>query len=460
MRTTFKWVGLVLAGMLLLGLVLFGVARLMGPSPADRAALDQMGERQMPAGRNGFAALWLLPWDVPQAAQETIAREDDARFRPEDMWPEEGDPPQMKVFNSAAAESYADLRINDPQATLYCPSRSDCLQRVEADREGYARLLQRDERLLDRIDAVAGYDHLTNPFAPGFGHNMPAWNLLSRINTRRAHDFVRGELDVALAGTCRDASMARMLLRDADGFMPSMVGLGLLEGRIQLFAEMLSRLPAGHPLPAVCAQAFALPASAEFGLCRLMGGEWRYSSTVLPRLDERESWRQGRNRLVAALTYNREKFDAEQARFMQQSCGEEAMATLAAEQPLPMPQPIERDARQWFGCLDNLGGCSGQVIAANIAAPAYRDFAWRHQDARARLRLLNALLWLRANRDPSKTLLQQVASLPEAISAGSRGIRVGAGGATLEIDLYSSKPSPTWSLPLSLERAAASVDGT
>ncbi len=88
MRTTFKWVGLVLAGMLLLGLVLFGVARLMGPSPADRAALDQMGERQMPAGRNGFAALWLLPWDVPQAAQETIAREDDARFRPEDMWPE------------------------------------------------------------------------------------------------------------------------------------------------------------------------------------------------------------------------------------------------------------------------------------------------------------------------------------------------------------------------------------
>ena len=61
MKSAFKWLGLVVGVLFLAAAVIFMAARLQGPTAAQRDAVAQMQVVTKPAGRNAFAALWLLP---------------------------------------------------------------------------------------------------------------------------------------------------------------------------------------------------------------------------------------------------------------------------------------------------------------------------------------------------------------------------------------------------------------
>jgi flagellar biogenesis protein FliO len=65
MVRVFKWLA---AGGLAIGLVLmaaYGLSRAMAPTKAEQQALQALRPGSPPAGSNGFAQLWLLPYAVP-----------------------------------------------------------------------------------------------------------------------------------------------------------------------------------------------------------------------------------------------------------------------------------------------------------------------------------------------------------------------------------------------------------
>lgn len=447
MKSAFKWLGLVVGVLFLAAAVIFMAARLQGPTAAQRDAVAKMQVVTKPAGRNAFAALWLLPYDVPEAEQEAVAAEDVRRYTPMAITFPDSGADGYTEFVSVAESRYPDLRIEGKDAPEYCGWRDEgCLAKVSANKEAYAALLARDARLIERVAALSQYGHVRNKFAAGWDMPIPAYQLLSRTLTRNAHDFAMGNLDAALAGTCRDASTARMLMRSGDHLIGSMVAVSMLQGTAQLLADMLATLPAGHPLPASCVQAFAPPADRELTICNAMRNEYKITGTGTLRSiysSERDkSWLRA---VQLWFVYNEEKTFALSATNFARWCGEDAasmqrqdIAILPASLPMVEPSPWSMQ------CIDNAAGC----ILTKIAAPAYSDYQLRLQDSGARLRLAGALLRLREHASGSVSMPQLLATLPEKYANKRRNLRVSDDGKSLVIDMYETNRNETWQVPL------------
>ncbi|HIY69907.1 MAG TPA: hypothetical protein H9827_00395, partial [Candidatus Luteimonas excrementigallinarum] len=97
-------------------------------------------------------------------------------------------------------------------------------------------------------------------------------------------------------------------------------------------------------------------------------------------------------------------------------------------------------------CWANLAGC----ILLEIAAPAYMTYESRAQDAAARLRLLQALVWMRgqvADGDTRDTRALLAAS-PQLPRGGSRSIEVDEDGTGLRMALFNPQRDTHWAIPL------------
>lgn len=440
-----RWLVRIGIALLALGVVLaalWGFSRLRGPSAEQRAALALFEQIPEPSGRNAWPLAWLLQWDVPFAELERVAAEDAARFAALSPPGDAAREPAVAAFQSVAVERYRDLAPLLADEPASCGLReSGCLAHVRSDRQAHAERLAAAVELVDRVEALADYDHMYRPLPPALDELYPRALGLGLAKTRHALWFVDGEHDRALAGSCRAIAGQRRLATHADMLLFSMSAVSALEGQTALLAEMLAELPAEHALPPDCGQALAPLQPHELGICQAMHGEWQLGASAMAWIQPSPSAAQ---RLQMKLVYDQEATDARRAGYLAWPCSEEAERLRAQDLPVQVPETPGSLGR--VECWANLLGC----ILSDIAAPAYVPYESRAQDAAARIRLLQALVWMRgqvADGDTRDTRALLAAS-PQLPRGGPRSIEVDEDGTGLRMSLFNQQRETHWAIPL------------
>jgi len=429
-----KWLGVGVLVVVLVLAALWAWSRLRGPTQEQRAALDVLEAPNVFAGRNAFDAMWVLPYDVPDADIASVVDIDmrtlsDATLRAH---------PEPFEFTTQAAR-YPDLRpVLGAEGPNPCGLREpDCLDKVASAPEEYAALVQANRHLIERIEGLSGFDFYASRLPPDPRVPFPAFNLLGWPVTAHAVEFMQGDRMLALEATCRDLATWRRLGTRSDVLIVRMLGVALAtDGYGALLARMLAVLPRDTPLSSTCETALAAPMAAEATICPAMRGEFAWSmgaSEALPEMRKHNAW--------SWLVLDRDGFRASMAERMAPPCLEQG-AALAADQRLTAVAVTPRVWRR-FECVANSAGC----ILADIAGPAYTSYAWRAQDQYARLQLLATLAWLRDQPDDG-TLAERLARRPADLRSPAREIMVTTDGRSLEIAQYDTSRGATWSLPL------------
>ena len=377
MRTVMRWLGwLILGGCLLLvGTALF--FRIAGPGAAARAALALLQDADpVEAGRNAFASLWLIEYDVPAQQRDALAAQDIDALIGADT-----DQPQWPGQSLGVGfKRLAGLRDDPP---LCDRAHGDCLAMVRQGREAYAAMLARDRALVERIRALAAFDRYRTPPSAQTDVPLPPLPRLFAGPTASALDFVEGRVDPALESTCREVETWRRLGANSDSLVVSMLAAGLVRIEVRLFADMLAELPSDHPLPAACGVAFD-PARIAPDLCPAMRGEARLMMAAAGGAGASE------NRLKRALLYDVDATRALLAPAYARGCSVAMRQALSNGGELPpAPPPVSR----WQpSCLGNLVGC----LLARIGTPDFDLYFRRAQDGQALLHATETLLRLRS----------------------------------------------------------------
>lgn len=409
-----KWAAAAASGLLLLVLAVYLSAHAMGPTAAERKALAVVDAAPVHEGLDGFAELYSVAHDVPEKERARVLAQDVSRVA---ALP----PPSLQGAGEPAWHSALDdwprLDASRPGDPAWCSLREPgCLERVRAVHQAYAGMLERTATQLDRAASLARWDYFANPFPPRLDMPIPAYQPLIRLPTRNAWRFAIGETDAALAGACTGVAQGRTLIATGDSLIGSMIGAALVQGNAALLADMLAELPRDRVLPAQCDSVFALPLPGGTGICRTMLSEGRYvvgglRSQVTAEIagslaDQRvPAW-------VSRLFFDPERTVARMAPKFAWYCSQQARALLAQDQPLLDPSPPPTSVS--LQCASNPVGC----VLADIAQPAYSDYGLRLQDADARLRLMAAMLWLRAQQGPIDKAA--VARLPTFLRSQAR----------------------------------------
>ncbi|HLM52595.1 MAG TPA: hypothetical protein VK325_03145, partial [Pseudoxanthomonas sp.] len=173
-----------------------------------------------------------------------------------------------------------------PADASFCGMQEEgCLRKVRASLATIGPIVESRAALSARIASLDGYDYFLSPFPPRLDAPFPAYQVLTRDLTSHAYAFVRSDVEAALTGVCRTASIARNLVASGDTLIGSMIGVALMKGSGALLIEMLAELPANHPLPDRCRQVFVPDGAMEAGICSAMMGEGRYSTGSLRAFD-------------------------------------------------------------------------------------------------------------------------------------------------------------------------------
>ena len=451
-----KWLAIALALLVLGVAAVWLVSRMTGPGAAEREALAMIDTPSTASGRNGFAALYSLSHQVPEAEQAPVLAEDLRRF----ILALPGADGSTPAWTSAL-QDWPRLGTTAPGDPDWCGLRqAGCLERVRAAPQAYAGLLERDAALLDRAAALAEWDHFHSPFPARFDTPLPAYQPLTRLLTRDAWRFANGDADGALAGACAGVSQGRKLIAGGDSLIGSMVGAALVNANANLLATMLAELPHDHPLPAQCDAAFQLPFATADGACRAMLAEGRFTTgalrTGLTTAMATEAASRGLPVWGIRMFLDPERTAARMAPKFAWYCGEQARELIAQDRPLRDPTPPP--SRWSLACTSNPVGC----ILADIAAPAYADYALRLQDADARLRTISALLWLRERGGAIDAAA--LAQVPAWMQSPSRPLRLDADAGTLGTAVFErprqddSGHDGTWSVPLPGSRLQPSAE--
>ena len=447
-----KWFALTAGVLLLLVIGVYLASRAMGPSKVEREALALVDAPPVREGRDGFAALYTLTHDVPDAKQGSVLAEDVARLAALPAMSGEG--AGMSVWRSALKDwpALGESRKDDP---AWCSLRKPgCLALVRSAPEAYAGLLERNAAQLDRVQALSAWDHFANPFPPRLDTPLPAYQPLTRLTTRDAWRFASGDISSGLSGACDGVAQGRKMIDAGDSLIGSMIGAALIQGNATLLADMLAELPRDHSLPSQCEAAFALPMPLDNGVCRTMLSEARFLAGGLRTqvaADVAGGFAGGKLPAWSSrLLFDPDRTVARGAPKFAWYCGEQARALLKQDQPILDRSPSP--TRWSLQCVSNPVGC----ILADIAHPAYSDYGLRLQDAQARLRTTAALLWLR--EQPGAIDEIALARLPPAMQSTARPLELDAAAGTLATALY-EKPSMSkdrdnglWAIPLPASR--------
>ncbi|MGO1720066.1 MAG: hypothetical protein ACTHZI_07755 [Luteimonas sp.] len=442
MRRWLLRIGVALLALLVTLAAVWGASRLLGPTAEQRRAVEVFEQLPPPQGSNAFPALWLLQWDVPESEQAAVVAEDAERFRALPPW---GDPARGEAtlnLQSVAAGRYEDLRTGLADDPASCgPREGGCLERVRAARDAHAERLEQSARLVDRVQVVFDHAHYRSLLPPAVDGPIPPLSLLSLGKTRHALQFVDGETDAALAGTCRRVDGWRRIAGNADSLLVTMYAVAGIQGDGHLLADMLAELPPGHALPSACAAALAPPRSDELSLCPAMRGEWEFGKSAFDALQA--DTRLG-SRVVRWLLVDQEATAALSASNLAWACGEQAEQAVAQDRPMHPPQ---QDGGPWrFGCVANVAGC----VLMEVARPAYADYGQRMQDSGARVRVLGTLAWLRerAAAGDARSAHDLLVDLPEGLRSPGRAVEVDPDGRHLRIELFDIRQDSHWRVPL------------
>ncbi len=445
MKRTLIWGAWLLVAAVLLLVGTWLLSRMRGPSSPQTAAMALLQQRPPTApGGNAFAAIWLLPFKVPDARLQALAEADfalgtsvvtPAGYGMDVPWVHKGLEPFETLFPSPADKA------------LVCEaSEADCLDRVRSDPVAYDGLIERNQVLLDRIVALQAYGYYRSPESAAPEEVL--WSPSHFANydlTRIAWQFSRGETDAALVGACDGAGSWRQLAAHSDSRTTRMTGSKHFEGYASLLARMLQELPLSYDMPASCVLAFAPASVADASICEAMRGEFSAFTRhlrgtgsptgVYPR------------RFGSTVQHNTLVFDSEKtlgvfAAGNAWACSE---TTKTALQNDVRVHPSREGESLWrLDCVANVAGC----VLSDRAFPAFYQLQWSAQDHAARLDLIAALLWLHNNGNPEKSRQLQLLDYWSAHHPGDREIRFENEGRVVALELYESTRH-WWSVPFS-----------
>lgn len=394
MRRAMRWLGVLALGLFLVLGGLFAVSRWMGPTAEQRAALALLAEDDpQPAGRNAFAALWLLGYDVPGDEIDAVAAEDVENYRKALVSAQSA---QVLSNQMSVAEGRFARHRAWPSDLKMCGSEdASCLATVRERRDDYARQVAHDRALVDRVRGLAAFDHYRNPMDGHIFPPLPPFKLFFIAHTASALDFVEGHTDAALEAVCRDVDTWRRLSANSDTLIFASIGGAMVTTGSHLFSDMLAELPLDHPLPSICATAFD-PARVAPDLCSAMQGEARIAQAHLDRYgDEAYSF-------LRPVLLDLDATRARMAPVYAHACTDVVRRALIDDTPIaPQPAP----GSPWrLECLGNVMGCT----LSRIAEPAYDAYVGRMQDVQAVLRTVDAVVRLRGQAAASGQTMAQV----------------------------------------------------
>lgn len=398
MRRVMWWVGLTVLVLLVATLGLFTVSKLMGPTEEQRAALALLdADDPKPEGRNAFSALWLIEYDVPEAEREALVRVDAERYRQALLRLGADEP--LPEFSTAADRGFE--RASDLSAgPSLCGARGvDCLHVVRAQHEGFSRRIEQEKGLLERMRALAAYDHYRNLMPPDYRMPVPRMQWVSILRTASALDFIEGRTDKALTDLCEDTYTWRRLGANSDSLIVSMIGVSVVDAHARLFANMLAELPLGHPLPPACGKAFD-PQQVAPDICQALRGEAAWALRIMdsPGFGARSST----EHLLRLILLDSEATSAIAAPTYAHACTEGVRRALVDDTPIP---PLPTLQSPWrLECASNAMGC----LVVNAGAPAYMPYLKRPQDTQAILRTVDKFLHLREQAAASGRTMVQV----------------------------------------------------
>ncbi len=447
MRRIGKWLWWMT--LVLLGLVvgLWMVSRMRGPSTAQTEALALMQQRaEHPSGGNAFPALWLLPYDVPHSQLQAVTDADVAQLVAAAS--SSGNPYSNVIPNSTAAGRFEDQSPSSADAQLFCTSRDeDCLGRVRADPKAYDGLMERNQALLDRVAALQSYGYYQSPAPAGSIIMTPPFQAALYGATRAAWQFSKDQasndqIDVALTGACDGAHLWRRLGAHSDSLMARDISAAYFDLYARLFARMLGELPSSQPLPASCDLAFAPPTVADASICEAMRGEFSVSNHFIGQVDTADtvsdSWID--RALPMSLVWDAEKTSAIMAAGNAWSCSQDTSASLRDD--IRVNPGSSESSLLRLECVANPIGCG----FSHVAFSAYYNYQWVAQDHAARIELVRALLWLRANADPGEPLQAQLMRYWEQNRRSERQIRFEDDGRSVALQRYVGSDE-WWSFP-------------
>ena len=464
--TVLKWIGAVVAVVILIVAGLFAYGRLRGPDAAGRAALAAMQPaRTPPAGRNAFPVLWLDHWPVPDDQLQAVTAADLRHLHALVTQP-------VPENRAAAAARFNDIQNYVPvaaQARWPAPPRpdmeslcgrsvSDCLGFVAGHRTAVAAALAQAALPLHRAQQLIQTNYLWNewPPDPRFGFVLgPFGSLQSVWLTALSDRFVRGEHVAALTDTCTAISTWRRLHQGTNDLFDAQVTAQYASNDIRLAAAMLAQLPPDTPTPASCAQALRPVTAADVDSCA-----WaqRQRAASMANLDWMIRSAQ-RQKEYPWFWFDRRQSRAWLAEMYGPLCRPSLDARLLADDPAAatLPSLLHLDVA---GCVSNLIPCVMDAIGRSGLRSLYSDEIRKTADYAAHLRLGAALLALRAPPAVAgQTLAQRYAALPADLHSPGHVSGVSADGRSLYVvdRWHPFRPDARFDLPLPVAAAAAAA---
>ena len=441
-RNIFKWVLLLILGIVALFLINIGWQRLHGLTDDQRAALALV-EAPLPRlqGHNAFALTWLISKDVPDVDIDQLAARDVEYARAHNVASSE----ELK-FPSADLPNLADPDPKSPALCAYPPA--DCLATVRQNPESTRALLLKHHRLLERAIQLETFDYLNDEFPHQAGMPVAFSTYPQRLRSSQlALMFDDGERSEAVAGACRNLSMLRRFGRDSRSLIQAMLAVNRRDAALQLLAAMLAELEPGQALPAECTIALAPVTAAEVSLCSAMIGEFDYADGAMAALQatgqsgQQKGWF---DRTAQALVLDLPRTRAWRAKKAAGYCGSE-VATEVLQDRLSEQPHLNIG---WFDCQANLIGC----VLTRTAEPAFNGYDARLLDSAAHLRLAATLAWLRETEDSGQTLQQRFDSRPQELRSGSRVSGISEDGGSIWVDNLYTEKAERFSLPLAITK--------
>lgn len=461
--TVMKWIGAVVAVVVLIVAGLFVYGRLRGPDAAGRAALAAMQPtRAPPAGRNAFPVLWLARWPVPDDQLQAVTAADLRHLHALVTQPV----PENRAAATARANaivnyvSVAQARWPAPplpdQGSLCGWSVSDCLDFVAAHRAAAEAALAKSALLLHRAQQLTQTDFLWNewPPDPRFGAMFgPSGPLQPVWLTALADRFASGERVAALTDTCTAIATWRRLHQGTNDLFDAEVTARYASNDIHLAAAMLAQLSADTPTPAACVQALRPVTAADVDSCAWVQ---RQRAVSMANLD----WMIGsaqRQKEYPWFWFDRRQTRALLAEQWDPLCRAALVARQLADDP-EAATPLSLPNPDVAGCVSNLALCIMDEIGKPGLRDLYSDEIQKTADYAAHLRLGAALLALRASSVVAgQTLAQRYAALPADLHSPGHASGVGADGRSLYVvDRWRpGRPDARFVLPLPVPTAAA-----
>jgi len=415
--------------LLLLAAGLAAWGRFRAPSATERDALEllRLDSTPLPA-KNAWRALWLLDYVIPAGEREAAYEQDLAQLRDRAAAAHAGNP--VPAFTKAAENRYPALpKLTDDDRAAICRPVSQCLARVRTHPEATRLVLTRHAERVAAIAGLAGMDYLWNDMPPvTAAPGLDLGDVQALWLTAAASDFVEGRQQEGLAQACTSALTMRRLHVGTNDALGSVITVRWAVEAGSLAMDMLAQMPGDAPVPAICATAFAPPTDADVNFCEVSRAMWRGSFGSVDNFPVVGHGATG----GASWLLSRDQTRRLAAPAFVAACKADVRAAELADTRLddalqPQPKP---------DFFDRIGNVQGVDLAV-AGVPNFVPYLRRNQDYAATLRMFGTALWLRTLKGDYRTLASRVAARPAILNPpGSRPIKAGPDGISLEMDLY------------------------